>query len=119
MKITVLEEKIKRDGNLTEVILVAEVKSNDPRELPLVEGTITAEGKSLCCPEDEFDELTGRRIARNRAYKALFLMVREAHKEALRTLESRLKISQDCIDKYSKAIKAQDVDIVRLINGKA
>lgn len=119
MKITVLEEKIKREGNLTEVILIAEVKRNDPRELPLVEGTVTAEGKSLCCPEDEYDELTGMRIARNRAYKALFQMVREAHKEALKDLENRLKISQDCIDKYYRAIKAQDVDIVRLINGEA
>ena len=43
-------------------------------------------------------------------------MVREAHKDALKDLESRLKISQDCIDKYSRAIIAQDKDIVRLIN---
>lgn len=116
MKITILEEKIKRDGNSTEVILVAEVKRNDPRELPLVEGTITSNGKSFCCPEDKFNELTGKRIARNRAYKALFQMVREAHKDALKDLENRLKISQDCIDKYSRAIKAQDKDIIQLIN---
>lgn len=115
MKITVLEEEIQRDGNLTKVFLVAEVKSNDPRELPLVEGTISAIGKSVCCPEDEYNELTGTRIARNRAYKALFLMVREAHKDALKDLNNRLKISQDCIDKYSRAIEAQDIDIKRLI----
>ena len=117
MKITILEEEIQRDGNLTKVFLVAEVKRNDPRELPLVEGTISAIGKSICCPEDEFDELKGKRIARNRAYKALFQIVREAHKDALKDLNNCLKISQDCVDKYSRAIEAQDIDLKRLIEG--
>lgn len=115
MKVTILEEKIERNENVTEITLTAEVKSSDPRELPLVEGTISAVGKSVCCPEDEYNELTGTRIARNRAYKAIFLMVREAYKDALKDLNNRLKISQDSVNKYSRAIEAQDIDIKRLI----
>lgn len=48
MKITVLNERIQRKGNMTVVVLEAEVRSNDPREIPLVEGSVTAVGKSIC-----------------------------------------------------------------------
>ena len=118
MKITILEETISRDGNLTVVSLVAEVNRNDPRELPLVEGTFIVTGKSICCPEDKYDELVGTRIAKDRAYKTLFQDVREAYKNKLRNLNISLKISQDCMEKYERAIEAQDEDIERLINGK-
>lgn len=118
MKITILEEKVSRDGNLTVVSLVAEVNRNDTRELPLVEGTFIVTGKSICCPEDKYDELVGTRIARSRAYKTLFQEVRKVYKNALRNLNISLKISQDCMEKYERAIEAQDKDIERLINGK-
>ena len=118
MKITILEETISRDGNLTVVFLVAEVNRNDSRELPLVEGTFIVTGKSICCPEDTFDELIGKRIARSRAYKALYQKVRETYKNKLRDFNISLKISQDCMEKYERAIEAQDKDIERLINGK-
>ena len=114
MKIVVLEEKFQRKGNSIVVVLNAEVRSNDPRELPLVEGVITATGMSSCCPEDTFDELTGKRIARSRAYKSLYQIVKRAYYEELESLLSRLKISQDCIEKYERAINAQTRDIERL-----
>ena len=118
MKIVVLKEEVQRKGNSIVVVLNAEVRRNDPRELPLVEGLVTSTGMSSCSPEDTFDELTGKRIARSRAYKALYQMVKEAYKDALKDLNNRLKISQDCIEKYERAIEAQDKDIERLINGK-
>lgn len=117
MKITVLNERIQRKGNMTVVVLEAEVRSNDPREIPLVEGLVTAVGKSICCESDNFDELTGKRIARSRAYKILYQKVHEAYKEALKEVEACLRISKECMDKYVNAIKAQDRDINRLIHG--
>lgn len=118
MKIIVLEEKFQRKGNSIVVVLNAEVRRNDPRELPLVEGLVTSTGMSSCSPEDTFNELTGKKIARSRAYKALYQMVKEAYKNKLRDLNISLKISQDCMEKYERAIEEQDKDIERLINSK-
>lgn len=118
MKIVVLKEEVQRKGNSTVVILTAEVVRNDSRELPLVEGLITSSGMSSCCPEDTFDMLKGKRIARSRAYKSLYQMVKRAYEAELENIAHRLKISQDCMEKYERAILAQDKDIKRLIDGE-
>ena len=117
MKISILEEQVRREGEVTIVTLTAEVRCSDPREFMLINGGFVAEGYATCYKEDKFDELLGRRLARSRAYKTLYKKVNSAYKEAIRSVEASLRISDESMNKYIRAIDAQDRDIDRLING--
>lgn len=115
---SIKKKEVQRKGNSTVVILTAKVVRNDSRELPLVEGLITSSGMSSCCPKDTFDMFKGKRIARSRAYKSLYQIVKRAYEAELNNIVHRLRISQNCIKKYERAILAQDKDIKRLIDGE-
>ena len=115
MKISVLCENVQVEGSVTKVVLSAEVKCNDPRELPLVTGLFTVVGYSTCSKDDKFDSLLGKRLARSRAYRTLYKKVRAEYFEAMRNLDISLRITEETMEKYTKAIDAQDRDIDRLI----
>lgn len=118
MKVTILSEKFQRNGNVIEVILSAKVRQSDPRELPMFDKLfkeITVIGKSVCSPEDEFNEVLGKKIARSRAYKLLYETVYKNFSEVLESIIKRLNIT--CIDaeKYTRAMKDQREDVKRLL----
>lgn len=117
MKVSIIDEKVKVSGNTTVVVLTAKVYRNHELELSLVDGVYTSEGKAICSPEDSFDKLTGKRIARSRAYKNLYLQIYLAYNESIDNLDMRLRFSQQSMNKYIHAINAQDRDIERLIRG--
>lgn len=117
MKVSVIDEKVKVSGNMTVVVLTAEVYRNHKLELNLVDGVYTSVGKAVCSSEDSFDELTGKRIARSRAYKNLYLQIYLAYNESIDNLDMRLRFSQQSMNKYVHAINAQERDIERLIHG--
>lgn len=117
MRVTVFNEDIERNGNQITVTLGASLCKNDSREVLSFKAILTASGSAMCSPDDKFDEKLGERIAKSRAYKDLFEQVCEAYGNSMNDLRNRLRISQDCFNKYLRAIESQKKDIDRLING--
>ena len=115
MKISILDEEVQVVGDVTTVTLTADVRCNDSRELPLVTGMFTAVGRSTCSKDDIFDSLLGKRLARSRAYRTLYKQVHADYLNAMKNLDISLRITEETMEKYIKAIDAQDRDIDRLI----
>ncbi len=119
MKITILSEKFQRNENVIEAVLSAKVRQSDPRELPMFDKLIkevTVVGKSVCSPDDEFDEVFGKKLARSRAYKLLFETVNKSFSDVLDKIVKRLNITFVDVDKYARAMQDQRRDIERLLN---
>ena len=118
MKIKVCSEKVFRENGKTTLLLFAKVVKSDPRELDIVipNKRYRVVGVSKCCPGDAYDELTGYRLARSRAYKSLYKIVLRETEDLFRKIEDNLGITADSVGKYDNALYDQEQEINRLIN---